>query len=431
MAINRDKSGAAITMVTINGDDIPALIDTGATSSMVSEEFIRGTKLRIKSIDSSIRFSSAGKTTLTVLGTVELKFSIGVVEMLETFYVTRNLAHRVLIGGDIFWKHNMDVKFSTKELLIGDKSNPLLSSKERTQAAIDENTLPSNLVQFEEGYLNNDETCEIKALIDEFADIFSKNSDDIGKSDYIHKIKLTDEVPFKSRAYRIPQAQKKIVEDEIEKMLRTGVIVKSNSPWSSPVVLVKKQDGSIRFCVDYRRLNSKTIKDNYPMPYIDETLEGFIGKTYFSSLDLISGYWQFLMDPESQLFTSFVTHKGTFTFLRMPFGLCNAGATFQRAMEEMCEDLPNSSAYIDDVVTASDSFKNHLKDLRKVFEKLRTAKLKIKPSKCKFGCSEIKFLGFIVSKEGIKVCQSRSETIENYPRPKTPKQIQKFVGLIN
>lgn len=431
MAINKYKSGAAITMVTINGDDLPALIDTGAVSSMLSEDFVKENRLQIKELDSNIRFSAAGKTSLIVLGTVELRFSIGTTEFLENFYVTRNLAHRVLIGGDIFWKHNMDVKFSTKELVIGNQSSPLLSSKELTQATINENSLPSELVQFEEGYLSDKETREIKTLIDEFADIFSKNSDDIGKTDFIHKIKLTDENPFKSRAYRIPQAQKKIVEDEIEKMLRTGVIKKSNSPWSSPVVLVKKKDGSIRFCVDYRKLNSKTIKDNYPMPYIDETLEGFIGKTHFSSIDLISGYWQFLMDPESQQFTSFVTHKGTFTFLRMPFGLCNAGATFQRAMEEMCEELPNSSAYIDDVVTASDNFGNHLKDLRKVFEKLRAAKLKVKPSKCKFGCSEIKFLGFIVSKSGISVCQSRSETIENYPRPKTPKQIQKFVGLIN
>ena len=431
MAINKNKSGAAITMVTINGDDLPALIDTGAVSSMLSEDFVKENRLQIKELDSNIRFSAAGKTSLIVLGTVELRFSIGATEFLENFYVTRNLAHRVLIGGDIFWKHNMDVKFSTKELVIGNQSSPLLSSKELTQATITENSLPSELVQFEEGYLSDKETREIKTLIDEFADIFSKNSDDIGKTDFIHKIKLTDENPFKSRAYRIPQAQKKIVEDEIEKMLRTGVIKKSNSPWSSPVVLVKKKDGSIRFCVDYRKLNSKTIKDNYPMPYIDETLEGFIGKTHFSSIDLISGYWQFLMDPESQQFTLFVTHKGTFTFLRMPFGLCNAGATFQRAMEEMCEELPNSSAYIDDVVTASDNFGNHLKDLRKVFEKLRAAKLKVKPSKCKFGCSEIKFLGFIVSKSGISVCQSRSETIENYPRPKTPKQIQKFVGLIN
>ena len=137
------------------------------------------------------------------------------------------------------------------------------------------------------------------------------------------------------------------------------------------------------------------------------------------------------MDPESQLFTSFITHKGTFMFLRMPFGLCNAGASFQRAMEEVCQDLPNSSAYMDDVITASEGFVNHLADLRKVFERLRKAKLKIKPSKCKFGCSEIKFLGFIVSQEGIKVCQSRSETIKNYPRPKNAKAIQRFIGLSN
>ena len=135
--------------------------------------------------------------------TVSLKFAIGRTKLIEIFYVTRNLAH-ILIGGDIFWIYKMDVKFSTKELVIGNQSSPLLRSRGRTQAEIYENTLPSNLVQFENGYLNEDETVEIKTLIDEFADIFSKSPEDIGKSDFVHKIKFTDTEPFKSKAYRIP-----------------------------------------------------------------------------------------------------------------------------------------------------------------------------------------------------------------------------------
>ena len=448
MEIDSNKTGAAMTMVSIYNDIalFPALIDTGAACSMISEEFAQNFNLNIEPLKKNIFFRSAGKNKLTVLGTAVVKFKIGFSKLEERFYVTRNLSHNILIGGDIFWKHKIDLNFSTSEIIVNGNRHPLISTSNRAISTVrmenidDEQPIeveeievkpPSEQVKFEEGYLSDKEIRQIKALVDEFSDIFAKNSEDIGETDFVHKIKLISDEPVKSKAYRIPNSQKIIVEKELEKMLSIGVIKRSNSPWSSPVVLVKKKDGSVRFCVDYRRLNALTVKDNYPLPYIDETLEGFIGKTHFSTLDLISGYWQFQMDPESQLFTSFVTHKGTFMFLRMPFGLCNAGASFQRAMEEVCQDLPQSTAYIDDVITASTGFENHLNDLRKVFIKLRLAKLKIKPSKCKFGCSEIKFLGFIVSREGIKVCQSRSDTIENYPRPKNAKAIQRFIGLIN
>ena len=416
-----------------NGDPLPALIDSGAAVSLLSEGFSKDLKLVVKPLDNDLRFRSAGKDKLLVLGTAVVKVTIGKSVFNERFYITRSLSHRIIIGSDIFWKHRIDLKFSTSEIVINKQPNPMFGGRCDEINSIDSSIYhkPSEQVQFEDGYLSATEIKQIKALVDEFTDIFAKDSEDIGKTSFTHKIKLTSEEPFKSKAYRIPHSQKIIVERELEKMLSIGVIKKSNSPWSSPVVLVKKKDGSVRFCVDYRRLNALTVKDNYPLPYIDETLEGFIGKTHFSTLDLISGYWQFLMDPESQLFTSFITHKGTFMFLRMPFGLCNAGASFQRAMEEVCQDLPNSMAYIDDVITASEGFNNHLKDLKSVFQRLRTAKLKIKPSKCKFGCSEIKFLGFIVSRAGIKVCQSRSESIKNYPRPKNAKAIQRFIGLIN
>lgn len=238
----------------------------------------------------------------------------------------------------------------------------------------------------------------MKKLIDDYEDVFSKNDGDLGKAEFIHRIELNSDTPVKSRAYRIPYVQKAVVEEGIAKMLKIGVIQRSNSDWSSPIVLVKKKDNTVRFCVDHRKVNEKTVKDNYPMPFIEEKLGG---KSFFSSLDLTSGYWQFQVDPQSRKLTAFICHVGSFEWVNMPFGLCNAGATFQRAMESVLDGLESSTAYIDDILTASETFEGHLADLERVLQRLRKHKLKIKPKKCTFGARETKFLGFIVSKDGL------------------------------
>ena len=162
---------------------------------------------------------------------------------------------------------------------------------------------------------------------------------------------------------------------------------------------------------------------------IEERLESLKGKGIFSSLDLTSGYWQFAVEPSSRKLTAFISHQGLFEFTRMPFGLCNAGATIQRAMEQMLRDVENSMAYVDDIMTSSLNFEDHLGDLRDVFEVIRKHKLKVKARKCVFGAKEVKFLGFLVSKNGIRVCPSRSECIKNYPQPLNVRNIKEFLGL--
>ncbi len=176
-------------------------------------------------------------------------------------------------------------------------------------------------------------------------------------------------------------------------------------------------------------MNALTVKDNYPMPLIEERLESLKGKGIFTSLDLTSGYWQFALEPSSRILTAFISHEGVFEFTRMPFGLCNAGATFQRAMELMLRDIDCAMAYIDDIMTSSANFETHMNDLRKVFNAIRKHKLKIKGRKCVFGARETKFLGFLVSKDGIRVCPSRSDCIRNYPQPQSAKNIKEFLGL--
>ena len=270
---------------------------------------------------------------------------------------------------------------------------------------------------------------QYERLIDEFKGVFSKDDQDIGCSRFAHDIKLTDDTPFKARAYRIPIAQAEIVENQVKAMLEMGVISKSSSPYASPVVLVKKSDGTIRFCVDYRKLNNKTIKDNYPMPLIEERLDSIFGSKVFSGLDLTSGYWQFAMSATAKEFTAFICHLGLYEFERMPFGLCNAGASFQRVMETVLNGLAFAMAYIDDILVHSVNHEDHLKHLRIVFTRLSEAGLKCKLKKCTFGFLETRFLGYVVSEKGIKMNSEKIDKIVNYPIPVSAKQMKKFNGL--
>ena len=187
----------------------------------------------------------------------------------------------------------------------------------------------------------------------------------------------------------------------VSEMKDQGIIQPSISPWASPVVLVPKKDGKLRFCVDYRRLNAITKKDVYPLPRIDDILDT-LGKTkYFSSLDLCLGYWQVELDEESRQKSAFATHQGFFEFVRMPFGLCNAPATFQRLMQVVLAGLDWDICfdYIDDILVASETFEDHLCHLRQVFDRLRMANLRLKPKKCSFLKEEVLYLGHVVSEK--------------------------------
>ena len=217
-------------------------------------------------------------------------------------------------------------------------------------------------------------------------------------------------------------------------MLKIGAIQKSNSPWASAVVLVRKKDGSLRFCIDLRKLNSQTIKDAYGLPRIEETLDCLGGSIIFTSLDLKSGYWQVEMDEASKPLTAFTV--GPLRFYeceRMPFGLTNAPATFQRLMESCLGDLHLNWCiiYLDDVIVFSKTPKDHIERLRGVFHKLFLAGLKLKPRKCEFFKSKIAYLGHIVSAKGIETDPKKVEAVKNWTIPKTVTDVRSFLSFTN
>jgi hypothetical protein len=274
------------------------------------------------------------------------------------------------------------------------------------------------------------EAVQLTVLLRKYEDIFAKSEFDLGHTAVVkHAIPVESDTPIRQRPYRTPHRLQQEGERQIKEMLHHNVIRHSVSPWSSPVVMVAKKDGSTRFCVDYRKLNQITVKDTYPLPRIDDMLDKLGKSEYFSTLDLASGYWQIEVKEEDREKTAFTTGAGLFEFNVLPFGLTGAPSTFQRTMDFILMDTPHSMVYIDDVIVFSENFGQHLIDLENVFKRIRQANLKLKPQKCTWGKPEVKFLGHVISRNGIKPDPENTEKVQSFPIPKTVKHIQQFLGL--
>ena len=275
-----------------------------------------------------------------------------------------------------------------------------------------------------------------RSLLKEYHDIFSLEKRNMGYTNATkHKIVLKDPdtLPFKEHFCRIPPPQLDEVREHLKLMLDAGVICPSNSPWCNAVVLVRKKDGSLRFCFDFRKLNSLTVKDSHPLPRICETLESLAGAAHFSMFDMNSGFWQVPMDEESKQYTAFTLGSmGLYECESMPFGLCNAPPTFQRLMQNCLGELNLTYCliYLDDVIVFSDMPEEHLWRMRVVFDHLSEHGLKLKPSKCEVFKSEINYLAHHVSQKGVLPSKKNLESIAQCPPPDTYTKVKSFVGLV-
>ena len=275
---------------------------------------------------------------------------------------------------------------------------------------------------------------EAKNMLRGNASIFSKHDLDMGRTNLVkHSIVLTDPIPFKERYRTIPPQLFSEVKAHLKEMLDLGAIRHSSSPWASAIVLLRKKDGKLRFCIDLRKLNNRTLKDSYSLPGIEHVLDQLLGSTIFTTLDLKSGYWQVEMVEECKPYTAFTCGPlGFYECETMPFGATNAPATFQRLMDNCLGDLNINwcIVYLDDIIIFSQDAASHIERFEAVFKKLAKAGLKLKPSKCEFFKKRIKYLGHIVSEEGVSTGPKKVEAVLNWPVSKTVYDVRAFLGFV-
>ena len=314
------------------------------------------------------------------------------------------------------------------EQVNGDSNNMDLKRKQKS-------VLPDQLEELvTQASVNLDEEqCKsVRKTLLEYQDVFALTDEQLGRTEVVkHEINTGSAKPIKQRLRRLPHYAVDEVDRQVDDMLKRGIIEHSNSPWAAGVVLVRKKDNTLRFCVDYRDLNAVTLKDAHALPKIDETLDTLSGVSWFSTLDLRCGYWQVGLEEKDKAKTAFITHKGLYNFRVLPFGLCNAPVTFERLMETVLAGLQWDICliYIDDIIVYGKTFKESLKNIETVFERLRIAGLKLKAPKCKLFSKSVSFLGHIISDSGIKTDPEKISAVKEWPIPVNVTEVRSFLGL--
>ena len=430
----------------VNRKPVNVLLDTGSTHNFIDPKVVQRTGLAVDQ-ETSFSVTIAGDDKLQSEGICRaVCFKCQGLEIVTDFHVLPIGGCQMVLGVD--WLQSLDeltVNFKKKRVKItrNNQSWELQGVLPNDMEIVSARVMEKTLYQSTKGWVmyvcqkldsQPVEGChdQLQALCQEYDVLFEEVLGLPPKRSHDHQINLIPGTePVNLRPYRHPWEQKNVIEKMVEEMLDSGIIRNSRSPYASPVVLVKKADGTWRLCVDYRALNQKTVKDKYPIPLIDELLDELHGSNIFSKLDLRSGYHQIRMREEDIPKTAFRTHSGHYEYLVMPFGLTNAPATFQALMNELFKPYLRKFVLIffDDILIYSKSLQEHLKQLRLVFEILKVNQLFAKRSKCQFGVSEVAYLGHVVSAKGVAVDMNKIQAIIEWPVPKTLKALRGFLGL--
>jgi transposase InsO family protein len=318
------------------------------------------------------------------------------------------------------------------EVELLDGSNALCYSTQKCQ------NNPSNMQYLQKVFENDitslpegDRPYLIK-ILSEFSDIFSQSKFDIGVAHQAeHKIDTGDSQPVAQNYRRVPRGVEEKVDELVDQLLQHNIIRPSCSPWNAPIVVVAKKNGDIRMCVDYRRLNSVTKRPIFPIPDAQQLFDTLDDSAWFSTLDLSQGYHQVPVALEDIEKTAFTTRKGQFEYLRMPFGLCSAPATFQRLMHTILqkENWTKCLIYLDDILVFGKNAEEHNERLRTVLQRIREAGLKLSPEKCHLFRKEVSYLGHVISTDGVKTAPEKIEKVKNARAPENADELRTFLGL--
>ncbi|CAF1461519.1 unnamed protein product [Didymodactylos carnosus] len=282
-------------------------------------------------------------------------------------------------------------------------------------------------------HLDEQQQLQARFTLNKYQNLFDTTELSAIKTTVRHTINTGNHFPIYSHPRRVSNIMREVQQEEVNKLLKDGIIRPPNSPWSSPVVIVKKKDGSPRFCVDYRKINLITQKDVYPLPRMDDIMEQMAGSKWYSKLDMKSGYFQVPISESDKKKTAFSTQDGLFEFNRLPQGLMNSPPTYQRIMNDTLGHLRWDCClvYLDDVIVFSPTFEQHLEDVNKVCRVLSSANFKLNVDKCEFFKQQIEYLGHKIHERGIQPSDGHVQAIKNFPKPTTAKSAYAFLQTAN
>ena len=432
---------AVLLSVKLNGQSASAMVDSGAGPNVID----KGTMLKLGLLRSIKRQESGhvlgvGNTKVPVFGQAELDVELDDgMRNRESFTVLDSYDDAVLLGRSFLSGFpSVEFDWAKHRIRLGDSwydANIMLSGG-KVDARVDvvrlERNAPENLEFDINPALSPEKRQKLHDLLRKYSSVWAVNPKKpslctMGR----HKIVTRDADPVKQKMRRMSPSDEKEVDRQVQEMLSNGICRPSDSPWSSGVILVKKRDGSQRFVIDYRLLNSATEKDAYPLPNAKDLFDKMHGSKLYSFLDCASAYWSIEMDERDRHKTAFSVPRGQFEMNVMAFGLCNSQSTYQRTIDSVLKGASNIVAYIDDVCCFSLDFEQHLHDLEQALSRLQAANMQLRPDKCHFGYEKGQFLGHMISAEGCSPLPANIEAIRDCPRPTSKKELQRFLGMVN
>lgn len=325
-----------------------------------------------------------------------------------------------------------DVSLSSKQPVA--RGWPCEPGNENNESILRTSEVPLELLTISDittGPISEEIQSRLLNILNKYRHCFAIGTDELGcaKSSEI-TIELDNNTPFSYRPYHMSKGEQETVRQIIDDLLQNDIIRESNSPYSSPILLVRKKNGEERMCVDYRHLNRMTVKDRYPLPRIDDQLDKLQGSVLYSSLDLRSGYHQIPIAEGSKKYTAFVTAEGQYEYNRMPFGLTNAPSAFQRLMNRVLKAVRQIAAiYLDDILLYAKTLEEALENLEKVLKLLEAEGLTLNPSKCKFLVTSVEYLGFEISNSMVRPGEMKTKAVREFEVPQSVHQVRQFLGL--